>query len=80
MSKESRLFVAIVQANPGIVAQNTEMQDICREVWRDTGVIIGAKQTLDYYDHDYQRDYDGEPRQMFRVNRRKFSLNIKGHA
>lgn len=75
--KQCNLLIAIVSANPNIVVQSSNMQDIVRDVWRETGTIIGAKQQNDYYDHPFQSDRDGEPRQMFRINRRKFSLTIK---
>lgn len=73
----SSLLLAIVSANPGIIIQHTEIKEIVREVFNDTGVIIGSKPVLDWYDHPYQTDYDGEPRQMFRSNKRKFALTIK---
>jgi len=76
MNEEMNLLIAIVRANPGIVVQNSEMNDIVRDVWRETGVIIGTKKQFDYYDHPFQEDYFGEPRQMFRNNPRKFSLYI----
>lgn len=71
------LLVAIVRANNNIVIQNTFMTDLVREVWRSTGVIVGSKREQDFYDHPFQRDYDFEPRQMFRNNPRKFSLYIQ---
>lgn len=74
----SNLLIAIIRANPGIVVQNSEMNDIVRDVWRETGVIIGTKRAQDYYDHPFHYDYDNdEPRQMFRNNPRKFSLYIQ---
>lgn len=74
--KDINLLIAIVIANPGIVVQNSEMNDIVRDVWRETGVIISARRIQDFYDHPHQTDYFGEPRQMFRNNPRKFTLSI----
>lgn len=77
MLNDTNLLIAIVAANPGIVVQNSEMTDIVRDVWRETGVIIGTKREQDFYDHPFQTDYDGDPRRMFRNNKRKFSLYIQ---
>lgn len=75
-TKEERLLIAIVQANPGIQIQHTDTHEIIREIFECTEVHIRAKRQDDYYPSNRIDWVTGEPFQNTRINRRKFNLSI----
>lgn len=76
MDTDCKLFIAIVEANPMIEIYHPDINSLIRDVLDQTGRRLFIKPGLDHYDHPYQTDYDGDPREMYRKNSRKFHVYL----
>lgn len=77
MTEEVKLFMAILKANHSIEIHTPDINELIREVRQQAGVRLYVQQVVDVYDHPFQTDRSGFPREMHRLNRRKFVIYLK---
>lgn len=73
LNEDIKLFLAVVEANPGIVIHCSDINSLQREFREATGRRIIAIRVDDEHEHaenDYWR--------VNRVNRKRFSLRLEG--
>lgn len=76
MENDMKLFVAIVKANPRIEIICPDINSMIRDIREQMGIRMWISPGIDIYDHPWQVDWDQEPRQMKRLNRKKFNVWI----